>query len=123
MLVEKKALAGKVGVFKLVTGEEIIARVVDDSSSTTVSVKNPLSMVMLPEENGQQGMVAFAPWVLGAVDDIALEINLSHVLVKTLARDDAASQYSQAIGETEVAQPKVAPLQPQTARRGGRGGR
>lgn len=121
MLVMKSSLTNKVAVFKLVTGEEVIARIVADNSATgSVSFKNPLSMVMLPEETGQQGMVAFAPWILGAEDDTPLEIKMSSVIVMVEARADAAEQYSQAIGEEAVSQPKQTEVQNPVARRGGR---
>lgn len=120
MLVQNEvSLTNKVVVLKLVSGEEVIARVVS-SDAQKIVIKNPLLMVMMPEDDGVQGMVAFAPWVLGANDNVGLPINLIHVVTHTEARTDAATQYSRAIGE-EVAQPKKPALLNPTGRRGGRG--
>ena len=122
MLVEKNVLAGQVVVLKLITGEEIIARAVEELPGA-IKIRNPLSMVMMPGDDKNQGMVAFAPWVLGAEDDFSFDLSLDKVLVATKARADAAGQYSQAIGEdTTKAAPRNAP-QSLNASRGGRGGR
>lgn len=121
MLVEKKTLAGKIGVFKMITGEEVIARVVDEVPVTGgVMIKNPLAMVMVPDNNNTQGMVAFAPWMLGANDDVAIELKGTAILAAVEARTDAAAQYSQAVGEDVQATPKIAP-QNLSGQRGGRG--
>ena len=123
MLVEKKILNSKIVVFKLVSGEEVIARMVEDHSQNggTISVKNPLSLIMTNEDSGQ-GMVAFVPWILGANDDIPLSVSMAQIVVLTEAREDAATQYSQAIGETTESAPKISPVQSFGGRRG-RGGR
>lgn len=122
MLVQNSTLKGKVSSIKLLSGEEIIARVVEyDKPANILEIKNPLAMVMMPNDDGVQGMVAFAPWMLGVPDDTNISINTSHVMAINEARPDAASQYSQAVGEdTQVATPKVAP-QALGGRRGGRG--
>lgn len=114
-------LTNKVGVFKLVSGEEVIARVVEDNSAQgSIRIKAPLSMIMV-NDDGNQGMVAFAPWVLGAADDAILEIKTANLVVTTEARADAAIQYSQAVGEPAEATAKVTPTQSFGGRRGGRG--
>lgn len=122
MLVEKKSLTGKVGILKLVTGEEIIARIPEDNYPTgAVKVKNPLAMVMMPSDDGNQGMVAFAPWMLGVDEDTEIAIEPSKIIALASARVDAASQYSQAVGEETVATPKITQVQSSMGRRGGRG--
>lgn len=111
MLMENNSnLTGKFGVFKLVTGEEIIARVVEDNHSLGFyKIKEPLSMVMVPQEDGQQGMVAFAPWILGAKDNAVIKLLETKIMVATEARDDAGRQYEQVMGIEPPATNKVAP--------------
>lgn len=124
MLVENKKLVDEVLAIKLVTGEEILARC---TSEAPLRVKNPLAMVMVPSEDSQQGMVAFAPWFLGATDDESFPIREDHILALVIARSDAASQYAQAIGEEVVIPPtrgtpaKSAPQVLTGAAKGGRG--
>ncbi|MNK54321.1 hypothetical protein D3C87_733030 [compost metagenome] len=121
MLVENKSLTGKVGVLKLITGEEVIARISEDGyPAGRVTVKNPLAMVMMPSEDNQ-GMVAFAPWMLGVDEDTGITIDAAKIIALAPARADAASQYSQAVGEEIQATPRISPLQSNTGRRGGRG--
>ena len=55
MLTQKQKATPYVGVFKLHTGEELIATVIEESSSELI-IKNPLCMV--PTANGMQ----FAPF-------------------------------------------------------------
>lgn len=122
MLVEKKSLTGKVGVLKLITGEEIIARIPEDNHPHgSVQVKNPLAMVMMPSDDSTQGMVAFAPWMLGVDEDTNISIDSSKIIAIAEARVDAASQYSQAVGEEVQATPRVSQIQSNMGRRGGRG--
>ncbi len=122
MLIEKKSLTNQVGILKLVTGEEVIARVAyDNYPAGAVRVKNPLAMVMMPSDDGNQGMVAFAPWMLGVDEDTEIAIEPSKIIALAPARTDAASQYSQAVGEEHVATPKITQVQSPVGRRGGRG--
>lgn len=115
----------KIVTLKLITGEEIIARATyHDSLTKVISVKNPLSMVMIPNEDNNQGMVAFAPWMLSIGDDESVDIEPRSYIVVAVARPDAAEQYSRAVGEAPdviVSQPKSAPQVINGARKGGRG--
>lgn len=122
MLVENTNLTDTIATIKLVTGEEIITRVVEDRiSSGFIRVVNPLAMVMMPGE-GDQGMVAFAPWMLGIDDDTPITIDANKIIVACKARADASSQYSSAMGEqVEISTRKEAPQMLTGNRKGGRG--
>lgn len=122
MLVQNtQNLSNEIIVCKMITGEEIIARA-GEVNHETVTVTNPLSMVMVQNETADnQGMVAFAPWVLGAEDNAKLVLDRKHILLVTKSRKDAADQYSRAIGEEPVASPRSAPVSLQVGRRGSRG--
>jgi len=119
MLVETTNYTDSVVTMKLITGEEILARVVTHLGAT-ITIKNPLAMVMVPDDSGNQGMVAFAPWVLGAEENVPLAIDLKNVLLLTKARSDAASQYASAVGE-ETVMAKTTEISSGVGRRGGRG--
>jgi hypothetical protein len=100
MLVENN-FTNKIVVLKLTTGEEVIARSRNYNSDGSIEIKNPLSMVMVPNEEGNQGMVAFAPWMLALDDDQIVTIGKQNYLCLFTARADAADQYKRAIGEPE----------------------
>lgn len=121
MLIEtNNSLTGKIGVFKMITGEEIIASVIEDNHSLGFyKIKDALSMVMVPNEDSQQGMVAFAPWILGAKDNAVLKIAETKIVLVAEAREDAARQYTQVMGVDLPETNKVSP-QNTVAQRGRR---
>lgn len=102
MLVSKSInYTGRVVALKLVTGEEIIARVTDDTDTNLV-LKRPLSMVMMAgEEDESQGSVAFAPWMLAIPDDALVSLSKSSIVYVHEARKDAAEQWVTAVGDYE----------------------
>lgn len=83
---------------KLVTGEEIIAMVTSVTEST-ITIKRPLTLVMtMPEAGGDQGQVAFAPWMLGLDANHEITLQLTRVVYYGPARSDAAQEYHAATG-------------------------
>lgn len=115
-------LSNEIIVCKMASGEEIIARA-GEVNDSTINISNPLSMVMVQDDSvDNQGMVAFAPWILGANDNTVLSLDRKHIVVVTKARKDAADQYSRAIGEEQPVTPsRSAPVALQAGRRGTRG--
>lgn len=96
MLVEKKAENTQVVAIKLITGEEIIARKLSDDDNH-VFVSRPLAMVMAENpDNPTQTRVMFTPWMVAAGKE-TMTIKNVHVITCTVAREDAAEQYEQAI--------------------------
>ena len=83
---------------KLITGEEIIALVTEVTEST-LTIKRPLTLVMtMPEAGGDQGQVAFAPWMLGLDPNHEITLQLTRVVYYGPARHDAALEYHSATG-------------------------
>lgn len=83
---------------KLITGEEIIALVTSVTEST-ITIKRPLTLVMtMPEAGGDQGQVAFAPWMLGLESNKEITLQLTRVVYYGPARSDAAQEYHAAVG-------------------------
>ena len=103
MLVIKKInLDGKIIAAKLISGEEIMAKLisVDDG---VVHLNNPVSYVMnMNPDNPEQGEVMFAPWMLGIDMGSSIEIDEKHILYMGVASSDATSKYIEAIGETTI---------------------
>lgn len=117
-------LNNQVVVLKMNTGEEVIARSGLHDLDGSIMIKNPLSMVMVPSEDGKQANVAFTPWMLALEDDEFITIPKSAFICLFKARRDAAMQYSEALGEQEeLSNPVLHSAAPSdtTARKGGRG--
>jgi len=109
MLVENKMKAGDIISLKLISGEEIIAKLIEFKKESLI-LYNPLTMFLemidheydnqVTKQKGksQQAMVAFAPFMLGIDQNSKVTIDHSKYLAVSIARADAASQYKSAIG-------------------------
>lgn len=82
-----------INLIKLVTGEEIVTEVVSQTD-TTVTIKNPLLVVMQPGQGGVQfGFLPFASMVNG---DVTIE--KSKTLYIADVKDDLRNNYSSMFG-------------------------
>ena len=86
MLTQKQKVTPYIGVFKLLTGEEIITTVVEDTSTAFV-IKSPLCMV--PTQKGFQ----FAPLLMMANSDKPIMLNKSSVVISTTPVTELEGQY------------------------------
>lgn len=95
----KTRLEGCIVAIKLISGEEIIARVVVEQPSF-LSLSHPLSFIMHPNPTApNQAVVSFAPWMIGIHDTQIVTILMDKIIFAAEARGDASDQYRQAIGE------------------------
>ncbi len=103
MLVEKpKKTDTSIISIKFVSGEEIIAEKISDDKYG-ISIKHPLTLVMtMPLDGGDQGQVAFAPWILGIDANEIIKLKADHIQVTGTAREDAAHQYREALKNSGV---------------------
>lgn len=110
MLVEKPNYnPGDIVSVKLMSGEEIIARLTEYSTDF-IRVTNPVLMILEMVEDevqhpatgqmvkSQQAMVAFAPFMLGLPDNEVVRIGSAKYITIVKAREDAANQYKNALG-------------------------
>lgn len=96
MLVEKKTSQSQIVAIKLITGEEIIAKLVSYEHGSA-NLSNPLAMVMAENpDNPTQTRVMFTPWLVAAGKDV-IEVREQHIVALAPAREDAKEQYEQAI--------------------------
>jgi hypothetical protein len=86
MLTQKQKDTPYIGVFKLSTGEEVIASVVEETSAGYV-IKNPLCMV--PTQKGYQ----FAPLLMMADPSKPVTLNGSLVVATTQPVTELEGQY------------------------------
>ena len=89
-------MANDVKVLKLITGEEVIARVSEESSNLLI-LEKPMTLQMLPP-NTSTGQVGFAmvPWIKAAKND-KVTISIEHVLVTDEASSQTEKNYLQVI--------------------------
>ena len=89
-------MANDVKVLKLITGEEVIARITEEENNL-ISLKQPMTLQMLPP-NTSTGQVGFAlvPWIKAAKND-KTTISIDHVLVTDEASDQTEKNYLQVV--------------------------
>ena len=89
-------MANDVKVLKLITGEEVIARVSEEHNDL-LTLEKPMTLQMLPP-NTSTGQVGFAlvPWIKAAKND-KTTISIEHVLVTDEASKQTETNYLQVI--------------------------
>ena len=89
-------MANDVKVLKLITGEEVIARVSEESSNL-LTLEKPMTLQMMPPTTST-GQVGFAmmPWIKAAKND-KTTISIEHILVTDEASDQTEKNYLQVI--------------------------
>lgn len=88
MLVQKTPSNGDVVTLKLISGEEVVARL-KDMTMDSLEVSKPLSVGLSP--NGQVGMV---PFMVGLNDDAVVTFDRNHILVISAARKEMSDAYT-----------------------------
>ena len=89
-------MANDVKVLKLITGEEVIARITEEENNL-ITLKNPMILQMVPPttSTGQIGF-ALVPWMKAAKND-KTTISIEHVLVTDEASDQSEKNYLQVV--------------------------
>ena len=89
-------MANDVKVLKLITGEEVIARVSEEHNDL-LTLEKPMTLQMMPP-NTSTGQVGFAlvPWIKAAKND-KTTISIEHVLVTDEASDQTEKNYLQVV--------------------------
>ena len=89
-------MANDVKVLKLITGEEVIARVSEEHSNL-LTLEKPMTLQMMPP-NTSTGQVGFAlvPWIKAAKND-KTTISEEHILAVDEASKQTETNYLQVI--------------------------
>jgi hypothetical protein len=95
MLLNKEFNQGDVVTLKLVTGEEVIGKVTGTSTDSITISKPMLVNIGMDERNKQVGIQMLPYFILCGDHDAAITIKDSHIIVKTIANDQAKSGYIQ----------------------------
>ena len=89
-------MANDVKVLKLITGEEVITRIIEEENNL-ITLKKPMTLQMIPPttSTGQVGF-ALVPWMKAAKND-KTTISIEHVLVTDEASNQTEKNYLQVI--------------------------
>ena len=89
-------MANDVKVLKLITGEEVIARVTEEKNNL-ITLEKPMTLQMLPP-NTSTGQVGFAmvPWMKAAKNE-KITISIEHILVEDEASEQTEKNYLQVV--------------------------
>ena len=89
-------MVNDVKVLKLITGEEVIARVSEEHNDL-LTLEKPMTLQMIPT-NTSTGQVGFAmvPWMKAAKND-KTTISIEHILVTDEASDQTEKNYLQVV--------------------------
>ena len=90
-------MANDVKVLKLITGEEVIARVSEEEHSDLLILEKPMTLQMIPPttSTGQVGF-AMVPWIKAAKND-KVTISEEHILAVDEASKQTETNYLQVI--------------------------
>ena len=89
-------MANDIKVLKLITGEEVIARVAQEKNNL-ITLEKPMILQMMPPDR-TTGQIPFAlvPWMKAAKND-KTTITIDHVLVTDEASDQTEKNYLQVV--------------------------
>ena len=90
-------MTNNVKVLKLITGEEVIARINEEKNVDLVSLEKPMILQMLPPTSST-GQVGFAmiPWMPAAKNE-KVSILIEHIIAEDEASDQTEKNYPQVI--------------------------
>ena len=88
-------MTNDVKVLKLITGEEVIARVTEEKNNL-ITLEKPMTLQMLPNTSTGQVGFAMVPWMKAAKND-KTTISIEHVLVTDEASDQTEKNYLQVV--------------------------
>ena len=88
-------MANDVKVLKLITGEEVIARVSEEHSNL-LTLEKPMTLQMIPNTSTGQMGFAMVPWMKAAKNE-KVTISTEHILVEVEASDQSEKNYLQVV--------------------------
>ena len=89
-------MANDVKVLKLITGEEVIARVTEEKNNL-ITLEKPMILQMLaPDRTTGQIPFALVPWMKAAKND-KTTISIEHILVTDEASEQTEKNYLQVV--------------------------
>jgi hypothetical protein len=87
-------MASDVKILKMITGEEVMARVSDDLSDGggLITLDNPMTLQPVPsQQTGQMGF-ALVPWLMSGKSE-KITVSIEHVIAQDDPKDQAEKNY------------------------------
>ena len=90
-------MTNDVKVLKLITGEEVIARVTEEKNVDLITLEKPMTLQMLPP-NTSTGQVGFAlvPWMKAAKNEKVI-ISTEHIIAEDEGSEQTKKNYLQLV--------------------------
>ena len=88
-------MANDVKVLKLITGEEVIARVSEERSDL-ITLEKPMTLQMMPPTATGQVGIALVPWMKSGKNE-KVTISIEHILVEDEAAEQTEKNYLQIV--------------------------
>ena len=90
-------MANDVKVLKLITGEEVIARVTEEKNVDLITLEKPMTLQMIPPttSTGQVGF-ALVPWMKAAKNE-KVTISTEHIIAEDEASEQTEKNYLQVV--------------------------
>ena len=89
-------MTNDVKVLKLITGEEVIARVTEEKNNLITLEKPMILQMMTPDRTTGQIPFALVPWMKAAKNE-RVTISIEHVLVEDEASEQTEKNYLQVV--------------------------
>ena len=90
-------MANDVKILKLITGEEVIARVTEEKNVDLITLEKPMTLQMIPPttSTGQVGF-ALVPWMKAAKNE-KVTISTEHIIAEDEASEQTEKNYLQLV--------------------------
>jgi len=87
-------MASDVKILKMITGEEVMARVSNDLSDGggLITLDNPMMLQAIPQQTTGQMGVALIPWLMSGKSS-KLTISIDHIIAQDDPKDQAEKNY------------------------------
>ena len=89
-------MANNVKVLKLITGEEVIARVTEEKNVDLITLEKPMTLQMMPSTSTGQVGFALVPWMKAAKNE-KVTISIEHIITEDEASEQTEKNYLQVV--------------------------
>ena len=89
-------MANDVKVLKLITGEEVIARVTEEKNVDLITLEKPMTLQMMPSTSTGQVGFALVPWMKAAKNE-KVTISTEHIIAEDEGSEQTEKNYLQLV--------------------------
>ena len=89
-------MANNVKILKLITGEEVIARVTEEKNVDLITLEKPMTLQMIPPTSTGQVGFALVPWMKAAKNE-KVTISTEHIIAEDEGSEQTQKNYLQLV--------------------------